>query len=591
MHQIFHIPKEAGTYADTLEAYGVAHLISDIFKSQVGGFISNEVSITDKGIYYEVETAKPITQEVLDNLHYFQVIKFIQKDEKTPAPEHIGQDYYDYPLQRDLRRQRKAEIEKAIKEFKGKEYTKQKKLIDEKYQSEKVAQPLQDEYDVFSQLISNPYAAFSKLYDNFDGNQAHFKTLIIEVLNHYLPTDDDKITSDYNKLSKDKKITIDEKPTMLQLLNPNQGKGLNKSKATGMSVGNLKGSWIKETMKVSGALNFGMICQPVKVGNSYDMKIFVPVFSEMNLGDKTKILKKFKRNARSNSPIKLDILNMLNIIGLFLDQSEKKRGRKLKRHFLGLHLVYQKDLGQNKAVVNIGFLETPNFIDLGDLDDWIDIIDDQQRLINGITEQGDAMIGLLAYRNFLSGSSIQEYFKFNYWYAAYLMHELSNNKQTYVTTNKIETLTKIFNLMNVKFKEIIDNEGFQAVAAAIRKSTVSLQYTPKDQRKFDIQYGLAQKLQNKSKSIDDLVAFVSEFIAKYNSDTARKNELYNSKKSDGNENKSFLRQRVEEKHLEEFYELADKVDSKVLGAMLASYGFALNKKDESNPETNESKEN
>ena len=144
--------------------------------------------------------------------------------------------------------------------------------------------------------------------------------------------------------------------------------------------------------------------------------------------------------------------------------------------------------------------------------------------MNGITEQGDAMIGLLAYRNFLNGSSINEYFKFNYWYAAYLMHELSNKKQTYLTMNKIETLNKIFTLMDISFKEIIENEGFQSVAAAIRKSTVSLQYTPKDQRKFDVQYGLAQKLQNKSNSEEDLIAFVGEFVAKYNSDTARQYE-------------------------------------------------------------------
>ena len=127
---------------------------------------------------------------------------------------------------------------------------------------------------------------------------------------------------------------------MLQLINPNQGKGLNKAKATGMSVGNLKGNWIKETMKISGALNFGMICQAVKVGSSYDMKVFVPAFSETKLNDKMAIMKDFKRNAKSNTPIKLDIINILKIIELYLNKSEKKERRKLKEHLLGLHSVY-----------------------------------------------------------------------------------------------------------------------------------------------------------------------------------------------------------------------------------------------------------
>ncbi len=86
----------------------------------------------------------------------------------------------------------------------------------------------------------------------------------------------------------------------------------------------------------------------------------------------------------------------------------------MKEFLLGLHSVYQKDLGQNKAVVNIGFLETPDFIDLANRKDWLEIIDAQKKLINGITELGDATIGLLSYRNFLNGSNIEAYFKFQY---------------------------------------------------------------------------------------------------------------------------------------------------------------------------------
>ena len=570
MYKIFQIPKEAGTYADALEAYGVANLISKVLSE-----ISHKIIINDKDSYYEIISNKGISNEIINDLKYFQVVKFIQKDEKVKPPKNIGQDFYNYPVQRDLRKQRKLELEKAFKDSKSKDYASKKKLILAKYQSEKAVQPIMDEYDVFAQLISNPYAAFLKLYNNFETNQAYFKTLITEILNQYLPKDN-QFSSDYAELVKTKKIKLEEKATMLQLLNPNQGKGLNKSKATGMSAGNLKGGWIKETMKVSGALKLGMICQSVKVGGSYDLKVFVPAFNNIQLSRKTQILKKFKRSARSNSPIKLDIFNMLNIIDLFIESHPKYKDS-VKNTLLGLYSVYQKDLGQNKAVANIGFLETPDFIKIeseDDGEDWRDFIENQKKVINGITELGDAMIGLLAYRNFLSGSNINEYFKFNYWYAAYLMHELSNKKQTYVTTNKIEILNKIFILMDNSFKDIIENEGFLSIAAAIRKSTVSLQYTPKDQRKFDVQYGLAQKLQNKSKSPQDLIAFVSEFIAKYNSDTARQFE----KKG------QYFRANVKNQELQQFYVLADKVDSKVLGAMLAAYGFALNKKDK--PEEN-----
>ena len=473
-------------------------------------------------------------------------------------------------MQRDLRKEKRKEIEKVLKDFKGDEYTKQRKAIDEKYQSEKVAQPLIFEYDIVSQLASsNNYNAFNKMYVNFDFNRNNFKHLIIEILNQY-QADEKGITSEIDALKRAKKVKLTEKSTMLQLFNPNKGKGLNKAKATGLSTTNISSDWIGETLKISGALNFGMLCQPVKVGSSYDVKVFVPAFSDMKFHEKIEIMKAFKKVAKSSSPVRLDILNTLKMVELFLSKSEKTiRRKKVENYLLGLHSVYQKKLSQHAySVTNIGFLETPGFIDLADKDDWLDVIEDQKKLINGITEQGDAMIGLLAYRNFLNGSNINEYFKFHYWYAPYLMHELSNKKQTYVTTNKIETLNKVFTLMDISFKKIIENEGFQSVAAAIRKSTVSLQYTPKSKRKFDVQYGLAQKLQNKSKSKDDLVAFIGEFVAKYNSDTARQYE----------KTKQCFRENVKDKELFAFFALADIVSSKVLGAMLAAYGFALNKK-------------
>lgn len=120
-----------------------------------------------------------------------------------------------------------------------------------------------------------------------------------------------------------------------------------------------------------------------------------------------------------------------------------------------------------------------------------------------------------------------------------------------------------------KINEIISNEGFQKVAYAIRKSTVTLQYTPKDQRKFEIRYGLAQTLQNKSKSANDLAGFIGEFIAMFNAETAR----YAEKSGKA------LRANIRENELNMFYGLLDRYPSKVIGALLASYGFALSEKE------------
>jgi hypothetical protein len=290
---------------------------------------------------------------------------------------------------------------------------------------------------------------------------------------------------------------------------------------------------------------------------------------------------------KGNTPIKIDVLNILLLTQKVLEHSEHVgHGISIDSVIKGLHSVYQKDLGQNKAVVNIGFIRTPNFIVIGNRDenlDWIEILSEQRNIIGSIDENiGSAILGLNFYRNFISGSDIKSFLYFSFWYATYLSSQLAKNK--YARAFSIETLNKFYYNMaqNVDLMEIINNSGFQAIARAIRKSTVTLQYTPKDARRYDIRYGLAQVLQTKSKSKEDLAEFVGEFISTYNSETARYAE----------KNGKSLRSNVRENELMDFYSLMEKYSSKsaLIGALLASYGFALPAKEQLQEEEKENHE-
>jgi hypothetical protein len=202
------------------------------------------------------------------------------------------------------------------------------------------------------------------------------------------------------------------------------------------------------------------------------------------------------------------------------------------------------------------------------------------------------MQGLQAYRNFLGsiGNMALDYFShFSYWYGKYLivnylMQQLTKGNK-FVRTFKIEHLNKFYQNMSTQelnLTEIIKNDGFEAVAKAIRKSTVSLQYTPKDQRKFEIRYGLAQQLQNKAKSKEDLATFIGEFIGTYNAETARNAEKNGGKPSRAN---------VKDEELIQFYSLLDKNPPRLIGALLSSYGFALNKKEAPESEVQDDENN
>ena len=564
----FKILKKSGTYSELLETYGLANLIDEILLRN--NVVGQKIIIEDRGLYYSVNSNKDITDKMIDNLHYFPILKFIKKEESTVIPEGII-DFFDYPNQKKILDDFKERFN-AIEKNKQLN-AEQKKQVRRDLNAERLSEfgkKIDPEFDVYREIKGNPYASFNKMFDNFHQNQSNFPILIKEILSEY---------SQMKVSGRDFKL-IDEKPTAQQLYNPNQGKGLNKNKANNASMGNLNSNWIAESMKISGALSM-MVCQYVKVGSGYDLKIYVPEFNQITLSHSKDVLKEFKRNLKSISPIKLDIINILNISIKFIEKTPEYNRGKIKNTIRGFHSVYQKDLGQNKAVANISFINTPNFITYTTKEEgktWIDILQEQKKIVSGIEELGDSIQGLQAYRNFIgsmNNAALENFNKFSFWYSGYLTQALSKEKY-FVRPFNVETLNKFYINMDTQelnLKEIISNEGFQAVAKAIRKSTISLQYTPKDQRQFEIRYGLAQQLQNKSKSKADLATFIGEFVGTYNSETGRYAEKNNGKAP---------RATVKDAELMSFYQIVDENSSRLIGALLASYGFALTAKENTN---------
>lgn len=566
MFNEFYIKKKSGTYSETLEAFGVANLLDEILKrNNVSGY---KITLADCGESYVVKTNKAILEEYIHKLTYFQVVKYIKREIYQEMPDGIV-DYYDYPKNKAIQDdyvERFAEITK----IKSDETRKQaSKALTEDKLSE-FGKKIDPEYNVYRELSSNnPYPSFKKLFDNFHLNQNRFSEMINLIVTFY---------AQQVLISLDFPLS-ETKPTAQQLLNPNQGKGLNKSKANNASMGNLDGLWISETMKLSGAFSF-MICQFTKVGSGSDLKIYVPEFNEIGLREAERLTFSFKKYLRRTTPIKLDIINDFDFAINFIENTPGYIGR-LSKTIKGFHSVYQKKLGgptKPGTVTNITFINTPDFIEYANKDEgaeWIEILQQQRSLISNIEEQGDSIQGLQNYRSFIGsvGNSALEYFsQFSFWYSGYLMQKLTKGNK-FIKTFKIDHLTKFYKNMDTKelmLSVIIQDEGFKAVAQAIRKSTVSLQYTPKDQRKFEIRYGLAQQLQNKAKSKEDLATFIGEFIGTYNAETAR-----NAEKNGGKS----IRANVKDEEQFRFYSLLDDHPARLIGALLASYGFALNKRE------------
>ncbi|MDN5292234.1 MAG: hypothetical protein PWQ06_2473 [Anaerophaga sp.] len=561
MYSTFKVKKTTGTYSDSLEAFGLANLLNDI--QSRAELPHAKLLIEDKGLYYEITSKPEIQLDQIKELSYFPLFQYVIRD----TSETFDENYFDYPKQRDLKKERQELTQKVRNEFAGKDKSgllKQKlKEIERIYSEEKFISP---QLDVYSQVITpNNFVGFDKLYRNISSNKEFFPEIVQAILDNYSGR---KVVLNTKVLT-----NFDDNVTALQIYNPSTGKGQNKGKSSGASAGPIRLNWISETMKISGALT-NMLCQLVKVGSSYDMKVVVPDFKKAEYNKQKQIVLAFKKNIKGNTPLKVDILNLLIVNKQLIEFTDEYSNFKAKNILNGLHSTYQKDLGQNKAVVNIAKLQTPDFIEFNTADeakDWVEFLKEQINIIGSIEEEhGDATQSLIAYRTFLTSSHFPSWAKFIFWYAEHIMSSFSKNK--YALPFKVTSLNKLFKNMNMnefKISEIISNEGFQKVAYAIRKSTVTLQYTPKDQRKFEIRYGLAQNLQNKSKSASDLAEFIGEFIATFNAETARYVEKTGT----------VLRANIRDNELTQFYGLLDKYPSTVIGALLASYGFALTEKE------------
>ncbi len=562
MYSKFRIEKRTGTYSDTIEAFGLANLLNEI-QSRVD-FSRPKLWIEDKGLYYEITSKPEITHECLNSLSYFHLFKHVKRN----ASDKVDDGSFDYPKYREFKKEKQELIQKAYKEFVGKDKSELLKLrlkeIERIYSEEKYISP---QLDVYSQIVTpNNFTGFDKLYRNISLNKELFPKIIKAILDYY---------SNQKVELKTKSLTsFVDSVTALQIYNPTTGKGQNKGKATGASSGPVKLNWISETMKISGALT-NMICQLVKVGSSYDMKVVVPEFKKAAYNRQKQIAVSFKRNIKGNTPVKVDILNLLILNRELIKSTEEFKDFRAQNILTGLHSTYQKDLGQNKAVVNIAVLQTPSFIEFDteeEAKDWVEFLNDQISIIGSVEELGDAAQGLIAYRTFITSSHFPSWCKFVFWYCKYIMSRMTKSK--YAQPFKVTSLDKFFNnttMNELKISEIISNEGFKKVAYAIRNSTVILQGAKSRGKKveFEIRYGLAQTLQNKSKSKQDLTEFIGGFIGTYNAETARKAEL-----------KKGFRKPVRENELTLFYGLLDKFPSLVVGALLASYGFALTTKEE-----------
>ena len=84
MYKEFFIYKQSGTYSETLEAFGLGVLLNEILKRLE--VPNRKIVIEDLGFQFKINSSHEISEEMLEKLSYFQIIKFIINKADAPIP-------------------------------------------------------------------------------------------------------------------------------------------------------------------------------------------------------------------------------------------------------------------------------------------------------------------------------------------------------------------------------------------------------------------------------------------------------------------------------------------------------------------------
>ena len=112
---------------------------------------------------------------------------------------------------------------------------------------------------------------------------------------------------------------------------------------------------------------------------------------------------------------------------------------------------------------------------------------------------------------------------------------------------------------------IIQSEGFQNIARAIRQSTVTLQYMARSGRPpYDIRYGLGQELRRKASYPDEFIQALGDFLHTFNAENARVAEV----------SSQHWRKSIREDDIIEIVRLIDEHGPQTVCHLLLAFGYA-----------------
>jgi len=571
------VDKTCNTFADALLMFGLATVTHEL-QQRVSAGSAVAVSLRDRGPYYELKLLPGLDPQQFPAIGKYApdapVIRTQKTADSLPA-DLPPQLMIDYDAQRDrrsayfeARNNLSDDARKAMRQdMEHPELSHLRTLTPHLY------------WDVFRAINPAALAGYNRLTTQWWQVQNALPDVLEILFSVFtqLPNDVDTAKKAWRKLDRANGWGIGPATTSLQIYDPAQGKGQNRTKADKLSMGNIRNSfWLMEWLK---AVGFYQAALTKQLRGTKNRKTYVLRPAEISLADSQDVMREFRGSmVQAQSSIQSDVLAVLRYTEALLRKAQRPdaddfaallfKHREPAKLVAGFYTAFYKNLGNAAATMNLAFIGLPGWIRVRDPDTVVDalaVLGEHERIIRQFDEShSDDVALLLSYRDFISSTDLLPFFEFTTAYGGYIIGQRERSGG-YARQFREDNLRRLIVTAEPKLAPILETEGFRNIAYAIRQSTVVAQYRKQQgDRRYDVRYGLNQELARKAAYPADFVSALSEFLHKYNAENAQIME-----RRPGPYRRSIVMSDVED-----IVALVDGYGSELICQLLLAFGYA-----------------
>lgn len=564
------IPKVTGTHGDVFAAVGLADLLSSVPHLR-------SVRISEDASWFFVCPEQPLTPADLRSVSRAPGYPFLKANEKTPVPKNAP-DVVDYKIEKA----RADRLREAAKAARGKR--RKSASMDAAERQVIQEEQLREDWRLLQVL------------NTLQGDETSNR--VQQAILCRTPKDlEIDLEQGIEALRQARKSGVDWAATAVQLFTPTAAKGYSRLKPDSTDRNDkTKEGWTDsfvEWLRYRGY--FRVACPFFQGPKAEHIRLLCPIPRDISLGVLVSVTRRLRSGGIWGGPPKMDSLAVLRLTELLIRHSEEYHegddepypGLSLLRRspadvVSGVMVTHYQSLGQAKAVSAMATLALPGWfklVDRCDAQEFLAILEEHQAVVRGLQDDYSDEIGLLvSYRRFLQQrgeAALWALVEFMEVYGCFLLRAREQKRR--VRAFRVDHFGRMTMALSPSLTAILEDSGFQAVATAIRKSTVSAQAQKAMERTDyrEIRYELLHDLRRKRSlpGPSPLIEGVSDFISKYNSENARRRET--GRRAPRN---------VTTQEFAAFIGLVERHGAAVVGALLCAYGSCREPRDEETPD-------